>query len=306
MTMLNAGNQPARLHLVDGTYELYRAHFSKRPEHKAKDGRAVKATVALASSLLALLHDKAEAVTHLAVAFDNPIRSFRNDLFAEYKSDEGVPDELRAQFDSAEEATRALGIVVWSMDRYEADDALATAATRFAGDFGQVRILTPDKDLAQVVRGTKIVQVDRLREREIDEAAVLAGRGVEPGSIPDYLALVGDAADGIPGIPGFGERSAAALLKEYRTLDAIPSDPAEWRVKIRGAARLASMLSSMRTEARLYRDLATLVLDVPLAEDAAALAHDGVPRAAFLAWCDAVDVNDLRSRPKRFEGDTAP
>lgn len=302
MTDSHRAKRPARLHLVDGTYELYRAHFSKRPGHKAPDGRDVKATVALASSLLALLHDAKEEVTHVAVAFDNPIRSFRNDLFDGYKSDEGVPDELRAQFDSAEEATRALGIVVWSMDRFEADDALASAATRFADDFEQVRILTPDKDLGQVVRGTQVVQVDRLREKLIDEAAVVAARGVEPRSIPDYLALVGDTADGIPGIPGFGEKSAGALLMAYKTLDAIPPDPAAWSVKLRGADRLGAALASMRSEAELYKRLATLVCDVPLSEAAESLEHHGVPRGAFMAFCDAYAIRDLRTRPKRFVG----
>ncbi len=297
---MTKASRPARLHLVDGTYELYRAHFSKRPGHKAPDGRDVKATVALASSLLALLHDAKEEVTHLAVAFDNPIRSFRNDLFDGYKSDEGVPEELHAQFDSAEEATRALGIVVWSMNRFEADDALATAATRFADDVEQVRILTPDKDLAQVVRGRAIVQVDRLREKLIDEDAVIAGRGVEPRSIPDYLALVGDTADGIPGIAGFGERSAATLLMAYKTLEAIPDDPTTWSVKLRGAERLGGTLASMRKEAALYKELATLVCDVPLEESLAALAHNGVPRDAFMAFCDAYAIRDLRTRPKRF------
>lgn len=163
-----------RLHVVDGTYELYRAHYSKRPEHRAPDGRDVKATVGLAASLLALLKDPVEAVTHIGVAFDNPIESFRNDLFVGYKTGEGVPPELRAQFDLAEEAVRAIGVAVWSMDRHEADDALATAAARFGGEVDQVRILTPDKDLGQSVRKTHIVQVDRRREREIDEDALRA------------------------------------------------------------------------------------------------------------------------------------
>ncbi len=303
MARVTKAHRPARLHLVDGTYELYRAHFSKRPGHKAPDGRDVKATVALASSLLALLHDAKEEVTHIAVAFDNPIRSFRNDLFDGYKSDVGVPEELHAQFDSAEEAARALGIVVWSMNELEADDALATAAVRFAGEFEQVRILTPDKDLAQVVKGSHIVQVDRLREKLIDEAAVVAVRGVEPASIPDYLALVGDTADGIPGIPGFGERGASTLLMEYKTVDAIPDDPAVWRVKLRGAERLGATLASMRKEAELYKKLATLRLDAPLKEGVADLAHRGVPREAFMAWCDALAVRDLRTRPKRWAGE---
>src|SRR3954469_23192852 len=169
--------RPARLHLVDGTYELYRAHYSPRPDHRAPAGWDAKATVGVVSSLLALLHDAAEAVTHLAVAFDNPIRSFRNDLFPDYKSDEGVPPELRAQFDTVEEAVRALGVTVWSMREYEADDGLASGAARFAAQVQQVRILTPDKDLAQCLRGDRVVQVDRRQKKTTDEDAFRAGRG---------------------------------------------------------------------------------------------------------------------------------
>jgi len=170
----------ARLHLVDGTYELYRAHFSPRPGHLDPSGADRKATVGLAASLLALLAETDEAVTHLAVAFDNPIRSFRNDLFADYKSDEGVPPELRAQFDPVEEAVRALGVTVWSMREHEADDALATGARRFAGEVSQVRIMSPDKDLAQCLRGDRVVQVDRRQRKVTDEAGFRAARGYGP------------------------------------------------------------------------------------------------------------------------------
>ena len=200
-----------RVHLVDGTFELFRAHFSPRvPAHRAAAGWDAKATVGLAISLLGLLHDRAEAVTHVAVAFDNPIRSFRNDLWPGYKSDDGVPPELRAQFDAAEDATRALGVTVWSMRDLEADGALAAGARRFRDGVEQVRIVTPDKDLAQVLDGRRVVMVDRVRRREIDEAALLARRGIRPESVPDWLALVGDAADGIPGLAGFGARTAAS------------------------------------------------------------------------------------------------
>src|SRR5512138_871246 len=161
-----------RVHLVDGTFELFRAHFTKRPGHRAAAGWEAKATVGLATSLLALLHDVAEAVTHVAVAFDNPIRSFRNDLFAGYKTDDGVPPDLRAQFDAAEDAVRALGVTVWSMRDHEADDALATGARRFRCAVEQVRLLTPDKDLGQCLAGREVVMVDRMRRRELDEAAL--------------------------------------------------------------------------------------------------------------------------------------
>ena len=289
-----------RLHLVDGTYELFRAHFSKRPPHAGPAGQDLKATVGLASSLLALLSDEAEAVTHLAVAFDNPIRSFRNDLFAGYKSDEGVPPELHAQFDMAEEAVRALGVTCWSMRAFEADDALCTAAARFRDQVAQVRLLTPDKDLHQCVVGSRVVQVDRAREVLIDEEAVKARKGVPPAAIPDLLALVGDDADGIPGIAGFGEKGAAAVLARYGNLESIPANAAAWDVRVRGAEKLAATLAAHREEAALYKVLATLRADVPLAEDLGALRWQGVPREAFEAFCDQVGATSLRTRPRRF------
>jgi 5'-3' exonuclease len=289
-----------RLHLVDGTYELFRAHYSPRPDHRAPTGWDAKGTVGVVSSLLALLHQADEAVTHLAVAFDNPIRSFRNDLFPAYKSDEGVPPELRAQFDSVEEAVRALGVVVWSMREHEADDALATGARRFADEVDQVRILTPDKDLAQCLRGERVVQVDRRQKKVTGEAAFRAARGFAPESVPDFLALTGDTADGIPGLPGFGEKSAALLLGAYPHLEQIPDLPFHWTVKPRGALQLAATLSAQRGQALLYRRLATLVETVPLAETLDDLRFDGVPRATFEAWCDSVGARTLKSAPKRW------
>lgn len=290
----------ARLHLVDGTYELYRAHFSPRPGHLDPSGADRKATVGLAASLLALLSEPDEAVTHLAVAFDNPIRSFRNDLFPDYKSDEGVPPELRAQFDPVEEAVRALGVTVWSMREHEADDGLCTGARRFGGEVGQVRILSPDKDLAQCLRGDRVVQVDRRQRKVTDEAAFRAARGYAPESVPDFLALTGDTADGIPGLPGFGEKSAGALVGAYGHLEAIPDDPTRWTVKPRGALQLAATLAARREEALFYRTLATLVDTAPLAESLEELRFRGVPRARFEAWCGAVGANTLRTMPKRW------
>jgi 5'-3' exonuclease len=195
----------------------------------------------------------------VAIAFDNPIRSIRNEWFDEYKSDEGVLPALLAQFDAAEDAARALGMVVWSMDRYEADDALATGATRWRDDVEQVRIMTPDKDLGQCLRGGHVVQVDRMRSRVIDEAALLASVGIAPASVPDFLALVGDTADGIPGLPGFGKKTAAALLLAYRHLEDIPAKGSAWGPKVRGADVLATTLVEHREQALLYRRLATLV-----------------------------------------------
>ena len=289
----------ARLHLVDGTYELFRAHYSKRPGHVTPDGREVKATVGLATSMLALLQDRAEAVTHLAIAFDNPIRSFRNDLFGGYKSDEGVDPELRAQFDLAERATRALGLVTWSMKGHETDDALATAAHRFAGDFEQVRILTPDKDLLQCVRGRHVVQVDRLRGLERDEAAVVEAWGVPPSGIPEVLGLMGDTADGIPGLAGFGQKTAAAVVAAFGRLENIPTDETPWPAAVRGAPRHKATLKAGLADALLYRRLATLVTDVPLKETAAQLEFHGTPRAAWEAFCDELGLTSLKSRPKR-------
>jgi 5'-3' exonuclease len=290
--------------VVDGTYELYRAHYSHRPAHRAPGGADAKATVGVVSSLLALLADPAEAVTHLAVAFDNPIRSFRNDLFPAYKGDEGVPPELRAQFDAVEEAVRALGIVVWSMGQWEADDAMATAARRFASpdpvdDAGvQVRLMTPDKDLAQCLRGDRVVQVDRRQKKTTDEAGFVAVRGFSPRSVPDFLALTGDTADGIPGLPGFGEKSAAAVLGAYRHLEDIPALPFAWTVRPRGFMQLAATLVERRDEALLYRTLATLVDAVPLAESLEDLRHRGVPRARFEDWCDRLGVVTLKTTPR--------
>jgi 5'-3' exonuclease len=291
-----------RLHVIDGTFELFRAHFSRRPGH-VHEGRDLKATVGLADSLVALLHDEEEAVSHVAIAFDNPIRSVRNDWFAGYKTDDGVPPELLAQFDLAEDTARALGVVVWSMDRYEADDALATAAARWADQVAQVRILTPDKDLGQALRGERVVMVDRVRRRVIAEAGLLERRGIRPASVPDWLALVGDAADGLPGLPGFGERTASTLLGRYDHLESIPPDPAAWPADIRQSSRLAITLRDHMPLALLYRKLATLIDDVPLAEEFDDLEWAGVPQGPFHAWCERVGAGDVRERPARWRSD---
>ncbi|HEX4386350.1 MAG TPA: 5'-3' exonuclease H3TH domain-containing protein [Myxococcales bacterium] len=271
-----------KLHLVDGTFELFRAHFAKRPPHVGPDGRDLKATIGIAQSLMGLI--KYENVTHLAIAFDNPIVSFRNKLFSGYKSDEGMDPALRSQFDSAEEAARAVGVTVWSMDEFEADDALATGAARFKDQVDQVRILTPDKDLGQCLDGGRVVQVDVIRKREIDEAALYERRGIVPASIPDYLALCGDDADGIPGLPGFGERTASLLLAKFIHLDRIPLDKAEWPPEVRGADRLLAVLRDEMENALLYRTLATLRRDVPLKETLEDLRYRGVPEERMAAF----------------------
>jgi 5'-3' exonuclease len=294
-----------RVHLVDGTWELFRAHYAKRPGHRDPKGRERKATVGVVYSMLRLLEsDEKESPTHVAIAFDNPIESFRNELFPGYKTSDGVEPDLLAQFDAVEDAARAIGMVVWRMDQWECDDGLATGARKFRDhpDVTQVRICSPDKDLGQCIVGTKVVQLDRMREKETDEAALVEARGFEPKSIPDFLALTGDTADGIPGVPGFGEVSAGTLIGQWKTLEAIPSDPALWKVKVRGADRLALELSRHRDDARLYKKLATLIDDVPtVKEELADLEWKGVPRKAWDAWCDEVGASEsLRQRPKKF------
>ncbi|MCC5948707.1 MAG: hypothetical protein JJT89_09655 [Nitriliruptoraceae bacterium] len=298
--MAEDSGRPRRLHLVDGTYELFRAHFSKRPARRAPDGRDVKATVGLVGSLLGLLDDEDEAVTHLGVAFDHPIESWRNERFADYKSSAGIDEDLLAQFAGAEEAVATLGVHVWRAVEVEADDVLASAAVTFAGEVDQVRVLTPDKDLAQVVDGQRVVQVDRRRDTVRDEDGVRERFGVAPASIPDLLALVGDDADGIPGLPGFGARSSATLLAHYGDLDAIPDEHTDWTVPVRGAARLAETLRGRREDARLYRELTRLGTDHPLEVELDGLVVAGVPRGPYLAWCDALGLTTLRERPTRW------
>lgn len=278
-----------RVHLIDGTFELFRAHYAQRPA-KAVNGIDVKATTGVVMSMRALLEDPDEQVTHIGIAFDNPIISFRNTLFEGYKTDAGIPASLRNQFDLVEMAMKALGIVVWSMNKYEADDALATAATKFVSPEVQVRILTPDKDLGQILKTDRIIQIDRIRRKIIDEASMTARRGVPPASIPDWLALVGDDADGIPGIPGFGEKSAAAILARWGTIEKIPERDTDWDVKITGAPRLAATLAANRKDALLYKRLATLVKNVPLKETLADLEYKGAPKDAYEELCARLEM----------------
>ncbi len=290
-----------RLHLVDGTYELYRAHYAPRPDHREPSGKDAKATVGIVESLLSLLHDADEAVTHIAVAFDNPIRSFRNDLFLPYKSDEGVPPELRSQFDAAEDAIRAIGVTAWSMREYEADDGLATGARKFRDEVEQVRIMTPDKDLGQCIRGDRVVQVDRRQKKVTNESVFRADRGFGPDSMADFLALAGDSADGFPGLPGFGKKTASMLLGAYQRIEQIPADVSQWTVKPRGAIQLAATLVEHRNDALLYRKLATLIDTVPLTESLEDLEFKGMPRERFERWCDELGVQRLKTVPKRWQ-----
>ncbi len=250
-----------QVHLVDGTYELFRHHFAL-PSHTTTDGREVAALRGVATSMVGMLADGA---THLAVATDHVVESFRNQMYAGYKTGEGIPADLHAQFHPLERVLEAMGIVVFPMVEFEADDALASAAVLAAADdrVDQVLICTPDKDLAQCVRGSRVVQFDRRKGVVFDHDAVVAKYGVPPESIPDWLALVGDTADGFPGLPRWGAKSAAAVLARYGHVDAIPDDPAQWDVAVRGAITLAGVLQAGRADAALFRDLATLRTDAP-------------------------------------------
>ena len=290
-----------RVHLVDATYELFRAYHAPRPPVRGRDGMPLSAVAGLVGTLLALLQDK--GATHVACAHDRVIRSFRNDLWPGYKTEAGVPADLLAQFPVAEDAITALGIPLWAMVELEADDALATAAFRFAVDpaVDQVLVCTPDKDLAQVVRSDRIVLRDRRRDLTYDEPGVHAKWGVAPVAIPDWLALVGDAADGFPGIPGFGAVAASALLAAFGSLEGVRDAPPPSWPRVRGAVRLAATLRERWPDALLFRDLATLRLDVPLPERAAEdLRWRGADRAAWEAFCERWGLPGLRGRPHRW------
>ena len=263
-----------KVHLIDGTYELFRNYYGA-PPRKASDGREVGATLGVVRSVHALLMQP--ETTHVACAFDHVVESFRNDLFEGYKTGEGVEPDLLDQFERVEQAVAALGVVVWPMVEFEADDALATGAVRFGADpsVEQVIICSPDKDLAQVVSGDRVVCLDRRRDIVTDEQGVERKFGVRPEAIPDYLALVGDASDGYPGITGWGAKSAAAVLSRFIHLEQIPPDPSEWGLPSGRAARLAETLRERWDEAILFRRLATLRTDVPLVESLADLEWRG-------------------------------
>ncbi len=291
-----------KVHLVDGTYELFRSYFGAPPQ-KAPDGREVGATLGLLNSMLALV--TRQGATHVAVAFDHVIESFRNELFAGYKTGDGIPPDLFAQFPLAEQAVAALGIVVWPMVEFEADDAVGTAAIRFGGDASveQVVVCSPDKDFAQLVSGTHIVCWDRRRDVVYDEAGVVTKYGVRPASIPDWLALVGDAADGYPGVPGWGAKSAAAVLAQFGHLEAIPADASQWGLGGR-ATRLAESLATHHDVVRLYRQLATLRHDVPLQEQVADLEWRGA-HPSLRTLCQEFGDRKLADRIPRWSSVTA-
>ena len=291
-----------KIHLVDGTYELFRAYFAM-PKITSPDGRPVGAVRGIMQTLLLLLRE--EGATHVACAFDHVVESFRNELFDGYKTGEGISEDLLAQFELAEEAVRALGIVVWPMVEFEADDVMATTAHAWADESGvdQVVICSPDKDLAQMVVDSKIVALDRRRGVTLDRQGVVDKFGVAPESIPDYLALVGDSADGIPGIPRWGAKSASAVLAKYGHLENIPSDVSKWDITVRGAATMSANLEERRAEAALYKDLATLRLDVPITESLGDLEWQGVPRKPFEELCGRLGFKSMLSLPHRWLGE---
>lgn len=287
-----------KLHLVDATFELFRAYFS-RPAQQAPDGRPVNAVHGLLDSMLSLLREP--EVTHIAAATDHVIASWRNDVYPGYKTDAGVPPQLLAQFGDAERALRALGITVWPMVADEADDAIATATARFASQFSQVIICSVDKDLAQCVRDDHVVLRDRIRRVTYNQAGVIAKFGVAPQSIPDYLALVGDAADGFPGLPGWGARSTAAILSRWIHLESIPASPLDWDLPLRGASRLAATLEQQLADALLYRRLATLNLDSEIGTASSTeLEWHGVPREDFIGLCEELGFDRIRERVHRW------
>ena len=282
-----------KVHLVDGTYELFR-HFYGAPPHRNAAGEQVAAARGVVSSVLQLIADGA---THVGVATDHVIESFRNDLWPGYKTGEGVDPDLWSQAWPLEEALEALGVVVWAMVDDEADDALASAAAVADDDpaVEQVLICTPDKDLGQCVRGTRVVQLDRRKGQLIDEEGVIAKFGVPPTSIPDYLALVGDSADGFPGLPGWGAKSAAAVLARWGRIEDIPPDPSDWEVTVRGAAKLADALHAGHAEAALFKRLATLRVEPSLLAKVDDLRWMG-PTALFAEVCASFDSPALARR----------
>ena len=275
------------VYLIDGTYELFR-HFYALPSAKDPDGGEVAAVRGVLTSVLGMI---TAGATHIAVATDHVIESFRNDLWPGYKTGAGIDPDLLAQFPLLESALTAMGVVVWPMVEFEADDALAAAAAVAARDarVDRVMICTPDKDLAQCVRGTRVVQLNRRSRTLRDEAGVIAKFGVPPASIPDYLALVGDAADGYPGLPGWGAKSTAAVLAKYGHLEGIPDDWRTWSVNAAQAGRLADTLARQREHAFLFRTLATLRTDIPLFESVDELHWKG-PTPAFAAVATRLDV----------------
>lgn len=289
-----------KLFLIDGTYELFRAHFGA-PPRSAPDGRPIGAVTVLVQSLLMLLRE--ECPDFIACAFDHVVESFRNDLFDGYKTGDGVPEDLFAQFGLAETVARALGITVWPMVEFEADDAIASAAAKWKDDpsLEKIVICSVDKDLMNLVEDSRVVLWDRRRDLTYTEAEVVERFGVSPSSIPDYLALVGDSADGIPGVPRWGAKGTAAVLSEYGRMEDIPDSYEDWAITVRGGKTLAQNLSANRENALLYKTLATLRTDAPIAESLEAVRWEGVPQREYLDLCDDLGLERLRDLPHRWQ-----
>jgi 5'-3' exonuclease len=300
-----------QLHLVDATYELFRAHYAPRPPVLGRDGVNLSGVAGVVDQLLFLLRE--EGATHVGCATDHVIESFRNDMYPGYKSSLGMPPELLAQFPIVEDAIGALGLVVWPMVEFEADDAIAAACLRFKDDpaVEQVVVCTPDKDMAQLVDDERVVLLDRRRRITYDEPAVLVKWGVAPSAIPDWLALVGDSSDGYPGLPGWGAKSAAAVLARYGSLEAIPAKASAWDVRsLRGAPVLAATLRERWDEVLLYRSLARLRtaedgVEIPQ-RSVGELEWRGTPRAGWEAFCDRWGLASQRGRPHRWLAEPTP
>ena len=294
-----------RVHLVDATYELFRAHYAPRPPTLGVDGMNLSGVAGVVDQMLYLLRE--EGATHVGCATDHVIESFRNDMFPGYKSSFGMPRDLLDQFPIVEDALRALGLVVWPMVEFEADDAIAAACLRFSADpeVEQVLVCTPDKDMAQLVVDERVVLLDRRRRITYDEPAVLVKWGVPPSAIPDWLALVGDSSDGYPGLPGWGAKSAAAVLARYGSLEEIPERASAWDVKsLRGGPVLAATLRERWAEVQLYRSLARLRttddgVDIPQ-KDVDELRWPGTPRARWEAFCTEWGLPQYAGRPHRW------
>ena len=280
-----------KVYLIDGTYELFRHYFAV-PKHINARGEEVGATRGVLMSILSLLNS---GVTHLAVATDQVIESFRNILWSDYKDSTGVAPDLLSQFPLLEESLEALGVLVWAMVEYEADDALGAGAARYSDEVEQVLICTPDKDLSQCVVGDRVVQFDRRQRKVINEQGVIEKFGVLPESIPDYLALVGDSADGYPGLPGWGAKAASAILSRYKHLEAIPENARDWNVSIRSSERLAATLREQRELVFLFRQLATLITQGPVKEELHALEWSG-PTTKLREICARLESPDLPGR----------
>jgi 5'-3' exonuclease len=285
---------PMIVHLIDGTFELFRYFLSPAAAFDRDTPEELRAVRGVVGSVLGMLEGGA---THVGVATDHVIESFRNAMWAGYKTGDGMDPLLYSQFEPLEEALSALGVRVWPMVEFEADDALAAAADMAAADarVEQVIVCTPDKDLAQCVQGERVVQLDRRTKELRDESGVRQKFGVSPASIPDWLALVGDSADGFPGLPGWGAKSAAAVLARYSHLEQIPKLAMEWDVSVRGVLRLATTLTEQHEQALLFRELATLRFDAPIAADVDALRWTG-PRPDFAAWSERLGAPSLRER----------